>query len=392
VTPQGEWLEHLWVAWQPIVDLRTGGILGHEALIRGPKDSPWALPRELFRRAAAQGLALALEARCRHLALADAQRLPSGQIPFVNIDGRWPHVAGGPDLLTHARPLALEISESHPILDNPVLLEILPAWRAAGHRLVLDDYGTGYAAAATVLAVHPDIIKLDRRIIAGLDQDPEKRSLVASLRAWTRDLGIALVAEGIETEGERQVLQDLGCDYGQGFYLGRPEPTPRTEAIPVQGAQAGPDAPTLSDRGADTLAFYQEAIQRSRVPSYIVDRRRRVVAWNPAAAALLGHRPDSVQGLHCYHSPLEHRDQEGRLLCQGACPLVWSMVRRQAEVSVVSARTEEGSRLMLEVAVVPLWDTRSGQVVGALEQFRALPDWPAAPTGPHGDPRLRGLR
>jgi PAS domain S-box-containing protein len=383
-------LARLWVAWQPIVDLDHGDIIGHEALIRGPHGTPWAEPRGLFPWAAQQGVDRDLEGRCRRLALDFARtHLPQGTLLFLNIDGRWPSLPDSPDLTVPCDvPLALEISESHPILDNPPLLEALAVWRRVGHRIVLDDYGTGYAAAATVLAVQPDVIKLDRRLIADLDQDFHKQSLVRALRAWTRDLGIVLVAEGVETHDEWQVLRDLGCDYGQGFLFGRPAPRPVTEGL---GGQVPPvlKHPVPQSSGSDVLAFYADAVRGAEVASYVVDRGRRLVAWNGAAEALLGFKEEDLVGTPCFHNPLDHRDRNGQRLCAGACPLVWSMARQRAHSAVVTARARDGNRLIVKVWAVPLWDASARRVVGALEQFQLVASWPEASAGlseTDGDP------
>ncbi len=370
-------LPELWVAWQPIVDLRNGTILGHEALIRGPTGTPVAHPEKLFRWAADNGREEELERACRQRALDTARRnwIP-GQRVFLNLDGRWLRLPGDWEHPTAASlPLAIEISEQRSVLGQPALLEALARWRSAGHLLVIDDYGTGYAGVVAVLAVQPDINKLDRALIARLDRDARKQAMVAAIRTWTRDNGVQIIAEGIETAGECEVLRDLGCEYGQGFFLGRPTAVLRTEVDwhPVTGKVH------LSSPVDATLAFYARAIAGLTVPSYVVDRRRRLVAWNDAAAALLGFRDADLLGRRCSESPLDHRDRGGRRLCVSACPLVQSMALQKAHMSVLSARRQDGSRQVLQVEATPLFDASTDRVVGALEQFRPLTDWPAVP-------------
>ena len=378
-------LSQLWVAWQPIVDLSEGVIVGHEALIRGPGDSPWATPAALFAWAEEEDRAADLEQACRTLALvqADADWEP-GRYLFLNVDGRWPRL---PDPWEHRgstrAPLVLELSERHSVLDNPPLLEAVARWRAAGHLLALDDYGTGYAGAATVLAIHPHFVKLDRALIADIDRSFEKRSLVKALRVWTRDLGIQLVAEGIETAAELAVLQDLGCDYGQGFLWGRPEPKRQTRRRKVTTGRLPVASRTLV-QAEPALGFYAEAIRTSPIPSYVVDARRRMVAWNQAAAQLLGFTAEDLVGHTCDRSPLDHRDQAGHRLCVGACPVAEAMAGRTPVRERVSARSRTGPRRIITVAVVPLIDSATGRVVGALEQFRLAPGWEDAPD--RGDP------
>ncbi len=369
-------LPELWVAWQPIVNLHDGIIVGHEALIRGPAGSPVAEPEELFRWAAANGRAKELEQACQQHAFDTACRnWVAGQRVFLNLDGRWPRLPGDWEHpTTNSLPLAIEISEQHPVLGQPALLAALARWRRAGHLLVIDDYGTGYAGAATVLAVQPDILKLDRALIDGLDGDVRKQALFQAIRTWTHDMGILLVAEGIETAGECAILSDMGCDYGQGYFLGRPGADLCIESPwrpPADEVIMSPDT-----RVDDTLAFYARAIADFTVPSYVVDRRRRLVAWNGAATALLGYPDSDVVGQRCFDSAFDHRDRAGRRLCVGACPLVQSMALERAHTSVVSARCHDGTRQVLRVEATPLFDAVTKRVVGALEQFQPLTDWP----------------
>jgi PAS domain S-box-containing protein len=191
-----------------------------------------------------------------------------------------------------------------------------------------------------------------------------------------------LVAEGIETPAELRTLLSMGCDYGQGFLLGRPAPEPIHGTLDVVGGVAmglAAAAPDPATRDADSvLAFYAGVIRQSPVPSYIVDRKRRLVAWNQAATAILGYTEGDLDGLSCPGSPMDHRSRAGHRLCMGACPLVTSMARRTTCRDVVAARHRDGSRVVLDVWVIPLWDPGTHRVVGAIEHFRPLEAWPDA--------------
>ena len=90
----------------------------------------------------------------------------------------------------------------------------------------MDDFGAGYAALNSFASLHPDVAKLDMALVRGVDRDPYRRRLVASVTAMCRDLGILVVAEGIETEAEKATLVDLGCDLLQGFLIGLPAALP----------------------------------------------------------------------------------------------------------------------------------------------------------------------
>ncbi len=370
-------LQRLRMVFQPIIDLNQGTVFGHEALARGESGSPWELPQYLFPAMRDASAGALLERRCRELATSHgAALLPLNQTLFVNLDTHClPFDLPVPERF-HQFPhrLAIEISEQHPILNNNELLEAIGRWRQEGHLIVLDDYGTGYAAANTVIALQPDIVKLDISLIHQIDQDRTRQSLVASIRDYTLDLGIRLVAEGIETEAEYQMVQKLGIDYGQGFLLGMPD-----AALKESSVAPKPTEPTAASTGASTgtaialFQFYQEAIQQSAIPTYIVDRRRRIVAWNDAAVGAVGHPAGVMLNQRCSAGPLQHQDEAGRTLCVGACPLVSSMVTKSVVgPSVVTLLNAKGTRRRATTVSIPIWDPERRRVIGAIEQFQVL--------------------
>ncbi len=226
-------LDELWVALQPIVNLNTGSVLGHEALIRGPSGSDWETPDKIFAMAQQIGQVTELEARCRQLGL-DAldNMLPAGQTLFLNVAvefERLPLNLQQYDL--SPTRVALEISERAPIVRNSPALKIINHWRAQGHPIVLDDYGSGYASLDMAITVHPDILKLDRKMIAEVDRDPFRYDVLHGTVALWHDKNVRLLAEGIETAEELAALQSLGVDYGQGYFLGRPQAVPHVGLI-----------------------------------------------------------------------------------------------------------------------------------------------------------------
>lgn len=214
----------LWSALQPIVDLRSGDVVAHEALLRGAPGTEWESPAALFEKASALGHRVTLEAIARDLSLRRLADLPPNQKIFVNIDALSPEIPAMPG---HAeidpRRVVLEISEQQPVLMNPPLLAQVARWRGQGHAIALDDYGAGYMGLGAILTLMPDLLKLDRVIIANLDQDPKRQVIVKHMVEMCGELGILLLAEGIETVAELWVLQDVGVTVGQGFLLGRPQ-------------------------------------------------------------------------------------------------------------------------------------------------------------------------
>ena len=236
-------LDGLWVALQPVVDLMTGCVLGHEALIRGPEGSDRETPDQLFAQADAAQVRVALELTCRTLAInALFHALPPEQMLFLNVDltlGPLPIDPLGRDLPWDR--IGLEISEHHPVPRDSAALDQINEWRTQGYGIVLDDYGVGYSSLGMAITVHPHILKLDRELVQNIDQNPFGTDVIRSMVAMWHDKNIRIVAEGIETPEELHVLQALGVDYGQGFYLGRPARWPVTG--PIRAGSAFPSTP-----------------------------------------------------------------------------------------------------------------------------------------------------
>ncbi len=366
---QPVFLDGLWIAAQPVVTLSTGAVMGYEALIRGAPDSPWAYPATLFPWADAHGQTERLERICRDLALAwGRDHLVDGQTLFVNINGAYAAMPINPsEIECVPQRVALEISEQYDILDNTALLNQLQEWRTQGHLLVIDDYGTGYAAAATVLAIHPQIIKLDRRLVADIDRRTDQQSIVSTIRDYTLDLGIQIIAEGIETPEELQVLQQMGIDMGQGFLLGRPQNLPVSGPLAIQGFPRL--APLVSTLPYSLARWYAQMVYDTAFPAYLVTRSRKIVAWNAAAAEFTGWSQEIMEQSRCFDGHLAHESAAGQPLCLGACPLVWAMVHRSGSRDTVTLKTASGERRHATIVSMPIYDPVRQRVWGAVEYF-----------------------
>jgi EAL domain-containing protein (putative c-di-GMP-specific phosphodiesterase class I) len=227
------------VVLQPIVDLATGGRVGAEALSRFPAD--WGkAPDICFAEAHSIGVGdrlelLALERAAEHLARV------SGYVA-MNISPGTLLTEGAQELLGRL-PLdrvLLELSEHDPVEDYDALTNALRPHREAGLRLAIDDVGAGFSSLRHIVLTTPDVIKIDRSIVSGLDTDPVLATLVHSLVEFAGGLRARVVAEGIETAAEAAALRARGVDYGQGWHFGRPGP-PETLIDIVTGA-----APVLS--------------------------------------------------------------------------------------------------------------------------------------------------
>ena len=148
--------------------------------------------------------------------------------------------------------LEIEITESVLMDQSEAGIRTLGRLRELGVRLVLDDFGTGYSSLSYLKHLPLDTIKIDRTFVAGL-ADVTDRSIVEAVVALARGLRIGVVAEGIETEIQRRILHDIGCDVGQGYLFSRPLPADEAAACcfdpaPALGRPGAMDGPTRSPR------------------------------------------------------------------------------------------------------------------------------------------------
>jgi EAL domain-containing protein (putative c-di-GMP-specific phosphodiesterase class I) len=204
------------VVLQPIVDLATGARVGAEALSRFPAE--WGMaPDVCFAEAHGVGLGhvlelLALERAAEHLSAVDGY-IAMNVSPATLLLGR----------LSLDRVL-LELSEHDQVEDYAALDAALAPFRADGLRLAIDDVGAGFSSLRHIVVTAPDVIKIDRSIVAGLDTDLVLETLIHSLVEFGHGCAVRVVAEGVETAEEAAVLRGLGVDYGQGWHYGRPGP------------------------------------------------------------------------------------------------------------------------------------------------------------------------
>lgn len=223
-------------AWlQPVVCLRTGEVLGYEALARGPAGGPLHEPHALFPAAERAGCAPDLERLCRLKALeAKHHALGRGPLIFINVDPRVRHRQEGVrcadceqiEALTGGRgEVVLEVTERVQ-MNNPALEWELEHYRARRFRIALDDVGMGHSGLAAMINLKPDYLKVDMFLVQGAERDPYRAALIRMLILYSLERGIALVAEGIDTPHRLAFLARLGVQYGQGFFLGRPAPVP----------------------------------------------------------------------------------------------------------------------------------------------------------------------
>lgn len=213
------------VVGQPIVNIRTGQVVGVEALARFPK-FPYRTPDRWFEEAHAVGLGVELELLAIQSALSLLDRLPSQTYLAVNAGPLTICDERLSSLLVATQPdrIVLELTEHTAVGDYATLLASLTRLRRAGVRLAVDDTGSGISSFAHVLRLAPEVVKLDRALTMGIDQDPARRSLGAALVTFAGDIQAKVVAEGVETPSELDTLRRLGITLVQGYYLARPAP------------------------------------------------------------------------------------------------------------------------------------------------------------------------
>ena len=211
------------VVLQPIVDLASGGRVGAEALSRFPP--AWSRPPDVcFAEAHSVGLGAELELQALARAAEHLGRV-SGYLA-MNVSPRTLTAAACSELLARL-PLdrvVLELSEHDPVDDYDVLTAVLAPLRVRGMRLAIDDVGAGFSSLRHIVLTTPDVIKLDRSIVAGVSADPVLHTLVRSLVDFGHGCAAAVVAEGVETAADADALLSLGVDLGQGWHFGRPGP------------------------------------------------------------------------------------------------------------------------------------------------------------------------
>lgn len=212
-------------AFQPIRDLSGGHLVGAEALARF-QGAAGANPERWFAEAAALGRSADLELAALGVALEAAQHLPTSLYVALNVspatclDPRLSTVLESSDLPLER--LVLELTERLEVERYSPLTAALEPLRCRGLRVAIDDTGAGFSSMRHVLRLRPDIIKLDRSLIAGIDDDDGQRALGAAMTVFASQIGATIVAEGVETESELAAVKHLGMAAAQGYLLGRP--------------------------------------------------------------------------------------------------------------------------------------------------------------------------
>lgn len=236
-------LGRIWMAYQPIVRADTHEIYAFEALVRC--DDP-ALPNPgaLIDAAERLGRVADLGRAVRAHVTESIHGTREGQFVFVNCH---PSDLTDESLFAAAAPLSgvadrvvLEITERAGLEEVADVRARVTRLRELGFRIALDDFGAGYAGLTSFAQLEPQIVKMDLSIVRDVEESPIKQKLIRSMTSLAREMGILVVAEGVETLAERDALVDLGVDLFQGFLFARPgRPFPEVAELPLPAARAG---------------------------------------------------------------------------------------------------------------------------------------------------------
>jgi EAL domain-containing protein (putative c-di-GMP-specific phosphodiesterase class I) len=218
-------MEAFFMVYQPIVSWSRREIFGYETLLRS-REASLPHPGAMLDAAERLGRIHDLGRRVREKAVEPLERLPKEIVLFLNLH---PSDLLDEDLFSTNTPLArvadrivLEITERASLDDVRNVRGRIDALRKLGFRIAIDDLGAGYAGLTSFALLDPDVVKLDMALVRDLHTEPTKRTLVRTMIAMSKELGIVVTGEGIETVEERDELALAGCDLMQGYLFARP--------------------------------------------------------------------------------------------------------------------------------------------------------------------------
>jgi EAL domain-containing protein (putative c-di-GMP-specific phosphodiesterase class I) len=220
-------LERLSLVFQPVVSLSKRAVVAHEALLRSAEPT-LASPLQVIEAAERLGTLFELGRVVRKWAGQLFHGAGKDALLFLNLH---PRELLDPALLDAGSPIAaladrvvLEITERSSLHQIQDIRERVAVLRSRGFRVAVDDLGAGYAGLTSFAALEPDVVKLDMSLTRNISANPVKQRVVESMTTLCRQMGMLIVAEGVETEGERDALRELGCDLQQGYLFARPGP------------------------------------------------------------------------------------------------------------------------------------------------------------------------
>ncbi len=215
------------MAFQPIVNPQTGVVFAHEALVRGlAQESAASILQKID-----DNNRYRFDQACRVKAVELAARLGMDSYLSINF---LPNAVYEPEACirttleatrTYQFPpekLIFEITEVEQVRDHQHLKRIIEEYRRQGFKTAIDDFGAGYSGLNLLAEFQTDFVKLDMALIRAVDQDPVRQKIVRAIAQLCQELGVIVIAEGVETYEEWQTLEAFGIELFQGYYFARP--------------------------------------------------------------------------------------------------------------------------------------------------------------------------
>lgn len=227
-------MKRIKTVFQPIISLRDGQVLGHEALSRIIGETNVSNTEEMFQLAATYNRMWDLELLCRVKSLETAYihiKPPYDKKIFLNVNPKIMHDKKFQEGFTKEylnkyditpENIIFEITERDAIKDMESFQSVVEHYKSQNYRIAIDDAGAGYSGLNLISEIYPHYLKLDMKLIRNIYKDSLKHALVKSMVEFSNIANINLIAEGIECREELNVLVDLGVKYGQGYYIQRP--------------------------------------------------------------------------------------------------------------------------------------------------------------------------
>jgi EAL domain-containing protein (putative c-di-GMP-specific phosphodiesterase class I) len=222
------------VVFQPILALADGGIVGHEALVRGPAGTWLEPPTALFAAAREAGCDERLAILCIQETLRAFSTHGSRGLLFLNMSPRLVQKPGFDPararrfleaLQLCPASMVIELTEDFPAITMRHLRESLLLYRSMGFRVALDDLGEGFSTLRLWSELRPEYVKADKHFVRGVARDPVKRQFLRSMQHIARRCGSQVIAEGVEVAEDLRAVRRLGVAMAQGWFIGRPGAT-----------------------------------------------------------------------------------------------------------------------------------------------------------------------
>jgi diguanylate cyclase (GGDEF)-like protein len=275
--------------FQPIIDGGTGTVFGHEALTRGLL-SGLESPLTLIETASRHGLILALETACIETALSAFHALRIEGRLFLNLLPQTLLESStfadwlGSQLEAHRidpHEVVLEITEHGRTADESRLAAAVRRLRAIGCDVAIDDLGAGSSGLKSWAEICPDYVKVDRYFVAGIERDPVRAEILRSLVDIGRVTGCRIVAEGVENPEQCALVRELGVEYLQGYFLGRPSRVPVVAPPVLRGLEVKSAAPAVNC--AEDLVLCVPGVPADSTVASVVESFRQHPDWTALA-------------------------------------------------------------------------------------------------------------